>query len=135
MPGRGWIAVAGGASATAAPSALGSRAQHIPAAFAAGAATRCHRREKAFGPGRAVPLDRNAKACIAAYVRAWSARTASRANANAATRSPVPSWTCWRRCCRGLLPPYEAILIAAKAECTRSTVAEGLKGVGVGGGC
>ena len=35
---------------------------------------RCHRREKVFGPGRAVPLDRNAKARIAAYARAWSAR-------------------------------------------------------------
>ena len=33
-----------------------------------------HRREKVFGPGRAVPLDRNAKARIAAYARAWSAR-------------------------------------------------------------
>ena len=32
------------------------------------------RREKVFGPGRAVPLDRNAKARIAAYARAWSAR-------------------------------------------------------------
>ena len=30
-----------------------------------------HRREKVFGPGRAVPLDRNAKARIAAYSRAW----------------------------------------------------------------
>jgi hypothetical protein len=33
-----------------------------------------HRREKVFGPGRAVPLDRNAKARIAAYARAWGAR-------------------------------------------------------------
>ncbi len=32
------------------------------------------RREKVFGPGRAVPLDRNAKARIMAYARAWSAR-------------------------------------------------------------
>jgi hypothetical protein len=32
------------------------------------------RREKVFGPGRAVPLDRNAKAHIADYARAWSAR-------------------------------------------------------------
>ena len=31
-------------------------------------------REKVFGPGRAVPLDRNAKARIAAYARVWSAR-------------------------------------------------------------
>ena len=30
------------------------------------------RREKVFGPGRAVPLDRNAKARITAYARAWS---------------------------------------------------------------
>jgi hypothetical protein len=32
------------------------------------------RREKVFGPGRAVPLDRNAKARIAAYARAWDRR-------------------------------------------------------------
>ena len=32
------------------------------------------RREKLFGPGRAVPLDRNAKARIMAYARAWGAR-------------------------------------------------------------
>ena len=31
-------------------------------------------REKVFGPGRAVPLDRNAKARIQAYARAWSGR-------------------------------------------------------------
>jgi hypothetical protein len=30
------------------------------------------RREKVFGPGRAMPLDRNAKARIAAYADAWS---------------------------------------------------------------
>src|SRR4051794_7987850 len=29
--------------------------------------------EKTFGPGRAVPLDRNAKARIMAYARRWSA--------------------------------------------------------------
>jgi hypothetical protein len=32
------------------------------------------RREKVFGPGRQITLDRNAKARIAAYARAWSAR-------------------------------------------------------------
>ena len=32
------------------------------------------RREKVFGPGRAVPLEGNAKARIAACARAWSAR-------------------------------------------------------------
>ena len=35
---------------------------------------RTTRREKVFGPGRAVPLDCNAKARVAAYARAWSAR-------------------------------------------------------------
>ena len=32
------------------------------------------RREKVFGPGRAVPLDRNAKVRIMTYARAWTAR-------------------------------------------------------------
>jgi hypothetical protein len=32
---------------------------------------RLGRREKVFGPGRQIPLDRNAKARIAAYARAW----------------------------------------------------------------
>jgi hypothetical protein len=35
---------------------------------------RCHRREKVVGPGRAVPLDRNAKARVAAYAPSGSAR-------------------------------------------------------------
>ena len=35
---------------------------------------RATRREKVFGPGRTVPLDRNAKARVAAYARGWSAR-------------------------------------------------------------
>ena len=35
---------------------------------------RLRRREKVFGPGWAVPLDRNAKARIVAYARAWTAR-------------------------------------------------------------
>ena len=30
------------------------------------------RREKVFGPGRQIPLDRNAKARIAVYATAWS---------------------------------------------------------------
>jgi len=32
------------------------------------------RREKVFGPGRAVPLDRNAKARIEAFVKGYNAR-------------------------------------------------------------
>ena len=38
------------------------------------------RREKVFGPGRAVPLDRNAKARIEAYVKGYNARTKQRAS-------------------------------------------------------
>ena len=47
------------------------------------------RREKVFGPGRAVPLDRNAKARILVYARAWGAqhrRTANTLGAAAAAR-------------------------------------------------
>jgi len=33
---------------------------------------RIARREKVFGPGRAVPLDKNAKCRIQAYAKAWS---------------------------------------------------------------
>jgi hypothetical protein len=36
------------------------------------------RRQKVFGPGRAVPLDRNAKARISTYARTWSARNRQR---------------------------------------------------------
>jgi len=89
------------------------------------------RREKVFGPGRAVPLDRNAKARIAAYARAWSARNRQpRQHRGPITRAflDVLEALLWgfhnsrSGCC---FPSYEAI--AAKAECARSTVAEALK--------
>jgi hypothetical protein len=48
------------------------------------------RREKVFGPSRAVPLDRNAKARILAYARAWGAR---HRQPGQQARSPAPSWT------------------------------------------
>ena len=92
---------------------------------------RCHRREKVFGPGRAVPLDRNAKARIAAYARAWSTRNRQpRQHRGPITRAflDVLEALLWSfhnsrsGCC---FPSYEAI--AAKAECARSTVAEALK--------
>ena len=91
--------------------------------------SRC--REKVFGPGRAVPLDRNAKARIAAYARAWSARNRQpRQHRGPITRAflDVLQALLWgfhnsrSGCC---FPSYEAI--AAKAECARSTVAEALK--------
>jgi hypothetical protein len=89
------------------------------------------RREKVFGPGRAVPLDRNAKARILAYARAWSARQRRTGqHRGPITRAflDVLQALLWgfhnsrSGCC---FPGYEAI--AAKAECARSTVAEALK--------
>jgi len=89
------------------------------------------RREKVFGPGRAVPLDRNAKARIMAYARAWGARHKQPGqHRGPITRAflEVLEALLWgfhnsrSGCC---FPSYEAI--AAKAECARSTVAEALK--------
>jgi hypothetical protein len=89
------------------------------------------RREKVFGPGRAVPLDRNAKARIMAYARAWGARHRQPGqHRGPVTRAflDVLQALLWgfhnsrSGCC---FPGYEAI--AAKAECARSTVAEALK--------
>jgi len=89
------------------------------------------RREKLFGPGRAVPLDRNAKARILAYAKAWGARHRQPGQ----HRGPITRvflevleallWgfhNARSGCC---FPSYEAI--AAKAECARSVVAEALK--------
>ena len=88
------------------------------------------RREKVFGPGHAVPLDRNAKARIAAYAAAWSARQCRPGqHKGPVTRAFLevleallfgfhngPTGRCF--------PSYERI--AEKAECARSTVAEAL---------
>ena len=89
------------------------------------------RREKVFGPGRAVPLDRNAKVRIAIYARAWSARNRQRGqHKGPITRTflEVLEALLWGfhnsrdgRC----FPSYERI--AEVAECARSTVAEALK--------
>ena len=88
-------------------------------------------REKVFGPGRAVPLDRNAKVRIFAYARAWSARNRQpRQHRGPITRAflEVLEALLWAfhnsrdgRC----FPSYESI--AAKAECNRDTVYEALK--------
>jgi hypothetical protein len=89
------------------------------------------RREKVFGPGRAVPLDRNAKARILAYARAWGARHRQPGqHKGPITRAflEVLEALLWgfhntrSGCC---FPSYETI--AARAECARSTVAEALK--------
>jgi hypothetical protein len=89
------------------------------------------RRERVFGPGRAVPLDRNAKARILVYAKAWGARHKQpRQHKGPITRAflEVLEALLWgfhnarSGCC---FPSYETI--AARAECARSTVAEALK--------
>ena len=95
------------------------------------------RREKVFGPGRAVPLDGNAKARIQAYARAWSGRHRQPGqHKGPITRAflDVLEALLWgfhnarTGCC---FPSYEAI--ADRAECARSTVAEALKVLEVAG--
>jgi hypothetical protein len=89
------------------------------------------RREKVFGPGRAVPLDRNAKARIAAYAKAWDRQhrhPSQRGGALGRAALGVLQALLWvfhkarSGCC---FPSYETI--AAKAGCARSTVAEAVK--------
>jgi hypothetical protein len=89
------------------------------------------RREKVFGPGRAVPLDRNAKARILAYAKAWGARHRQPGQ----HRGPITRaflevleallWGFHNSRDGRCFPSYEAI--ATKAECARSTVAEALR--------
>ena len=89
------------------------------------------RREKVFGPGCAVPLDRNAKARIMAYARAWTARNRQPGqHRGPITRAflDVLHALLWgfhnsrSGCC---FPSYERI--AERAECSRTTVYEALK--------
>lgn len=89
------------------------------------------RREKVFGPGRAVPLDRNAKARIAAYAKAWTARNRRPGQ----QKGPITRaflevleallWGFHNSRSGACFPSYERI--AEKAGCARSTVAAALK--------
>jgi hypothetical protein len=88
-------------------------------------------REKVFGPGRAVPLDRNAKARISAYAKAWDRlhrQPGQRGGALGRAALDVLGALLWAfhnartGCC---FPSYERI--AEKAGCARSTVAEAIK--------
>jgi hypothetical protein len=89
------------------------------------------RREKVFGPGRAVPLDGNQKARIAAYAKAWSARNKQpRQHKGPITRAFLEVleallWGFHNSRSGVCFPSYEAI--TAKAECHRDTVCEALK--------
>ena len=88
-------------------------------------------REKVFGPGRAVPLDRNAKVRIEVYARAWSARHKQPGqHKGPITRAfmevlEVLLWGFHNSRDGRCFPSYEAI--AAKAGCARSTVYEALR--------
>jgi hypothetical protein len=88
-------------------------------------------REKVFGPGRAIPLDRNAKARILAYARAWTARHRQPGqHKGPITRAflDVLQALLWgfHNSRTGIcFPSYERI--AEKAGCHRCTVAEALK--------
>ena len=88
-------------------------------------------REKVFGPGRQIPLDRNAKARVAAYARAWDRQhrqSGQRGGALGRAALDVLGALLWAfhnsrsGCC---FPSYERI--AERAECSRTTVYEALK--------
>ena len=88
-------------------------------------------REKVFGPGRAVPLDRNQKARITAYARTWDRlhrQPGQKGGALGRAALDVLGALLWvfhnarSGCC---FPSYERI--AEKAGVARSTVAEAIK--------
>ena len=89
------------------------------------------KREKVFGPAQGIPLDRNAKARIIVYARAWSAKHRQPSqHRGPLTRAfmEVLETLLWGfhnsrdgRC----MPGYEAI--ADKAQCNRDTVYEAIK--------
>jgi hypothetical protein len=89
------------------------------------------RREKVFGPGRQIPLDRNQKARIAAYARAWTASNRQPGqHKGPITRAFLDVleallWGFHNSRSGVCFPSYERI--AEKAECCRRTVAEALK--------
>jgi hypothetical protein len=92
---------------------------------------RLRRREKVFGPGRALPLDKNAKARVEVYAKGCNAQHKQpRQHCGPLTRTylqvlNVLLWDFHNSRDGRCYPSYEAI--AAKAECARSVVAEALK--------
>jgi hypothetical protein len=89
------------------------------------------RREKVFGEGRCQPLDRNAKARIMVYARAWSARHRRpgqhRGPLTRATLEVLEAllWGFHNSRDGRCFPSYETI--AARAQCCRDTVYEAIK--------
>jgi hypothetical protein len=89
------------------------------------------RRAVVFGPGTRIPLDRNAKARVVAYAKAWNARHKRpgqhRGPLTRATTEVLEAllWGFHNAGTGACFPSYEAI--AAKAECCRDTVYEAIK--------
>jgi hypothetical protein len=89
------------------------------------------RRKKVFGPGHAVPLDRNTKVRIAAYARAWTAKhRQDRQHKGPLTRAFMDVlaallWQFHNTRTGTCFPSYESI--AERAGCARSTVAAAIK--------
>jgi hypothetical protein len=89
------------------------------------------RREKVFGDGRGQPLDRNAKARIMVYARAWSARHKRpgqhRGPLTRATLEVLEAllWGFHNSRDGRCFPSYETI--AARAQCCRDTVYEAIR--------
>ncbi len=89
------------------------------------------RREKIFGQGRCQPLDRNAKARIMVYAKAWSAKHKRpgqhRGPLTRATLEVLEAllWGFHNSRDGRCFPSYETI--AARAQCCRDTVYEAIK--------
>ena len=89
------------------------------------------RREKIFGQGRGIPLDRNAKARIMVYARAWSARHKRpgqhRGPLTRATLEVLEAllWGFHNSRDGRCFPSYETI--ALRAQCCRDTVYEAIR--------
>jgi hypothetical protein len=89
------------------------------------------RREKIFGQGRGVPLDRNAKARIMVYARAWSVRHRRpgqhRGPLTRATLEVLHAllWGFHNSRDGRCFPSYETI--AQRVQCCRDTVYEAIK--------
>ena len=98
---------------------------------------RRHRRDKVFGPGPRVPLDREAKVRVMAYAKAWNARHRlpgqHRGPLTRATGEVLEAllWGFHNADSGACFPSYEAI--AAKAECCRDTVCEAIKALAFAG--
>jgi hypothetical protein len=89
------------------------------------------RREKVYGPARGIPLDRNAKARIIAFAKAWNAKHRQPGQ----HRGPITRayqevleamlWGFHNSHSGQCFPSYEAI--AEKAQCCRDTVYEAIR--------